>query len=108
MSPSANSNPRPEPPRILCYDAALLRRLRNEIPIDALIRKLDWPHKRRDGRFVFLCPGCREFLTAVKRETNLGRCFACERNFNPIDFTIQACGNDFVQAVEFLRPLLAR
>jgi DNA primase len=84
----------------------LLRRLRNEIPIEWLIRYLGWPCKQRDGRFVFLCPRCRETLSAIKRETNLGRCFACRTNFNPIDFTMAARPYDFLQAVEFLTPLL--
>lgn len=90
------------------FDDELLRRLRNEIPIDWLIRHLDWPHKRRDGRFCFVCPRCSELETAIKRDTNLGRCFHCETNFNPIDFTIAVRDCDFVQAVEFLLPLLRR
>lgn len=90
------------------YDDEFLRRLRNEIPIDWLIRRLGWPNKRREGRFVFLCPRCNETVSAVKRDTNLGRCFRCETNFNPIDFTIHAREYDFVQAVEFLTPLLPR
>ena len=90
------------------FDDDLLRRLRNEIPIDGLIRHLDWPHKRRDGRFVFVCPHCGESETAINPETNLGRCFRCETNFNPIDFTIAVCAYDFVQAAEFLLPLLQR
>lgn len=90
------------------YSAELLYRLRNEIPIDRLIQELNWPYKRREGRFVFLCPICGEFLTGIKRDTNLGRCFPCQRNFNPIDFTIHVRQYDFVQAVEFLLPLLSR
>ncbi len=90
------------------FDDELLRRLRNEIPIDWLIRHLDWPHKRRGGRFVFVCPRCGESETAIKRETNLGRCFRCEANFNPIDFTIAVRDYDFVQGVEYLLPHLRR
>jgi DNA primase len=108
MSNSTNSGTGDRPPQVPCYGPELLRRLRNEIPIDGLIRLLDWPHKQRDGRFVFLCPICREFLTAVKRETNLGRCFPCKRNFNPIDFRMLVEREDFIQAVEFLTPLLPR
>jgi hypothetical protein len=85
-----------------------LRRLRNEIPIDWLIKHLGWPHKRRDGQFVFLCPRCQESVSDIKRSTNLGRCFRCETNFNPIDFMIAAKDMDFVQAVDFLTPLLPR
>lgn len=89
-------------------DAELLRRLRNEIPIDWLIKQLNWPNKRRDGRFVFLCPKCQETLSAIKKKTNLGRCFRCETNFNPIDFTMAVREIDFLEAVDFLVPLLKR
>lgn len=85
-----------------------LHRLRNEIPIDWLIKHLDWPNKRRDGQFVFLCPRCQESVSDIKRKTNLGRCFRCETNFNPIDFAIAAKEMDFLQAVDFLTPLLPR
>lgn len=85
-----------------------LRRLRNEIPIDWLIKHLGWPHKRRDGQFVFLCPRCHESASDVKRSTNLGRCFLCETNFNPINFVIAAKDMDFLQAVDFLTSRLPR
>jgi DNA primase len=88
------------------YSAELLRRLRNEIPIDWLIGYLRWPHKRRDGQFVFVCPVCSESGSDVNPKTNLGRCFHCERNFNPIEFTMAAETVEFVEAVEFLKPLL--
>jgi DNA primase len=88
------------------YSAELLRRLRNEIPIDWLIGYLRWPHKRRNGQFVFVCPACRESESDVNPKTNLGRCFHCERNFNPIEFTMSADMMEFVEAVEFLKPLL--
>jgi DNA primase len=90
------------------YDAAFLRRLRNEIPIDWLIRQLRWPNKIRDGRFAFVCPRCGETDSAINRETNLGRCFHCKINFNPIDFTMKVKHYEFVEAVEFLTPLLPR
>lgn len=95
-------------PRVGRYNKELLRRLRNDVPIDWLIKQLNWPHKQRDGRFVFLCPHCGEFLTAVKHDTNLARCFRCETNFNPIDFTMLVNDLAFREAVEFLRPLLPR
>jgi hypothetical protein len=80
--------------------------LRNEIPIDWLVRHLDWPNKRREGRFVFVCPRCSESESAINAQTNLGRCFRCQTNFNPIDFTIAVRGYAFVGAVGFLFPLL--
>jgi len=88
------------------YSAELLRRLRNEIPIDWLINYLSWPHKRRDGQFVFVCPLCGESQSDVNPKTNLGRCFRCERNFNPIEFTMAVQAVEFVEAVENLKPLL--
>jgi DNA primase len=88
------------------YDADFLRRLRNDIPIDWLIKHLDWPCKWRMGQFVFLCPSCSETQSSVKRETNLGRCFACCTNFNPIEFTMHVRQSEFRDAVEYLKPLL--
>ena len=88
------------------YDDEFLRRLRNEIPIDWLIQHLGWPSKRREAQFVFVCPRCGEAQSDVKRDTNLARCFHCETNFNPIDFTMHAQESDFLAAVEFLKPLL--
>ena len=89
------------------YDDHLLRRLRNEIPTGWLMQQLGWPCKHRDGRFVFLCPVCNETDSAVNPKTNLGRCFRCERNFNPIDFVIRVRELDFPDAVELLIPYLS-
>lgn len=90
------------------YDDEFLKRLRNDIPITKVIQHLDWPCKVRDGRLVFLCPRCQETESAVNPRTNLGRCFRCETNFNPLDFTIYAWRCDFRTAVEHLTPLLPR
>jgi DNA primase len=85
----------------------LLYRLRNEIPLERVIAEhLNWPGKRREGRFSFVCPRCGESLTAVNPQTNLGRCFRCEENFNAIDFVMLATQRDFVEAVHFLSELL--
>lgn len=89
------------------FPRQLLFRLRNEIPLERVIGEiLQWPGKRREGRFVFVCPRCGESQTAVNPQTNLGRCFRCEENFNAIDFVMQASGRDFVEAVHFLAALL--
>jgi len=88
------------------YDDELLRRLRNDIPVAWLIQHLGWPGKARSGTFVFVCPRCNESQSAVNPRTNLGRCFHCETNFNPIDFTICVYRCDFRTAVEYLIPLL--
>lgn len=88
------------------FDGEFLRRLRNDISWPLLFKKLQWPHKQRQGQLAFLCPCCHEYLSAINPRTNLGRCFHCETNFNPIDFTMVAEQCDFVEAVSYLKPLL--
>jgi DNA primase len=89
------------------FSRELLYRLRNDIRLERVIAEhLNWPSKRREGRFCFVCPRCGESLTAVNSRTNLGRCFRCEENFNTIDFVMLATGRDFVNAVHFLTDLL--
>ena len=83
-----------------------LRRLRNDISWTVLLQQLDWPHKLRLGQLAFLCPSCQEYRSAVNPRTNLGRCFACERNFNPIELTMAVQECDFVAAVHYLESLL--
>ena len=86
------------------YSAQLLRTLRNDIDIRPLIEDvLDWPSKLSEGYFRFLCPLCSEFNCAVNPDTNLGRCFRCQQNFNPIDFVMVVDQCTFVEAVEFLK-----
>jgi CHC2 zinc finger len=84
----------------------LLRRLRNDIAWATLLKQLNWPHKLRQGQLAFLCPRCQEYLSAVNPRTNLGRCFSCETNFNPIEFTMAVQESDFVAAVHYLESLL--
>ncbi len=89
------------------FPRQLLFRLRNEIPLERVIAEhLNWPSKRREGRFLFVCPRCGESQTAVNPQTNLGRCFRCEANFNSIDFVMLVTGRDFVETVHFLETLL--
>mgnify|MGYP001827092748 CR=1 FL=1 len=90
------------------YSDELLRRLRNDIPTDWLIKHLRWPNKQPEGRFVFLCPECHETESGIHRQTNLAHCFHCNANFNPIDFTMIAMNCEFTDAVEFLKPLLPK
>ena len=88
------------------FNDEFLRRLRNDIPWEPLLGHLDWPHKMREGQLAFLCPLCREYRSAVNPRTNLGRCFHCQTNFNPIDLTIAIHKCDFLDAVSFLKTLL--
>ena len=90
--------------------ADLLRRLRNDVPMAAVIAALGRagpPSKVRDGRFVFLCPGCGEMLASVNPRNNLAHCFACSANLNAIDL-VMLSGRDFAAAVAFLERLLPR
>jgi hypothetical protein len=89
-----------------CFRDELLRRLRNEVPWKPLFQRLRWPHKIRDGQLAFLCPVCQEYNSAVNPRTHLGRCFHCERNFNPIEITMAVQNYDFVTAVKYLMPML--
>ena len=92
------------------FSADRLRRVRNELPLRAVIAALDRdgpPSKVRNGRFVFLCPWCGEMLAAVNPRNNLAHCFGCERNFNTIDLML-ACDYDFPSAVAQLEDWLSR
>jgi len=84
-----------------------LRELRNRIEIIPLIAEvLELVYKTHDGRFRFMCPLCHDFDTAVNLDTNLARCFRCQRNFNPIDMVMTVKHYSFMQAVRFLQPIL--
>ena len=85
---------------------AYLRRLRNEIDFSQLFRHLRWPFKRTDGKVVFVCPECSESQSDVNPKTNLARCFRCDKNWNPIDFTIEAYRIEFLEAVGLIQCLL--
>lgn len=90
------------------YSPEDLRRFRNEISWSDLLKRLQWVHKLREGRLVFQCPKCNETLTGVNACTNLGRCFRCQVNWNPIDFTMEAWDLQFKSAVVLLEPLLPK
>lgn len=84
-----------------------LRLLRNEIDIALFLhRGLGLECRIAEGRLRFLCPLCNGFNTATNPKTNLARCFACARNFNPIDLTLLTRGGTFLDAVAFLRPYI--
>ena len=82
-----------------------LWQLRNEVPFPWLLQRLAWPHRRRDGQLIFVCPRCGESRSDLNPQENLVRCFHCQTNFNPIDFTMAARGCDFVEAVHYLLSL---
>jgi hypothetical protein len=88
------------------HSKELLHRIRNEIDIREVLRTLELPWKVSEGYFRFLCPQCSEFNTATNPWTNLGRCFRCRRNFNPIDLVMVVRGQSFLEAVDFLSKFL--
>lgn len=89
------------------FSSRELFEIRNFIPVDMLIRdELQIPTKISEGVFRFLCPICNEFQTATKAETNLARCFRCEKNFNTIDLVIKVKGLGFRDSVLLLKRLL--
>ena len=86
-----------------------LREIRNVIDFSHLFRRLGWPWKRRDdGVILFVCPECSESETSVNPKTNLARCFRCERNWNPIDFTMVVGRMEFLEAYVYLEEMLPR
>jgi hypothetical protein len=84
------------------YTAQFLRKLRNDIPIDSVISLLNVDVKNTGGFYRFRCPVCYGFHTATSHKTNLGRCFDCQKNFNPIDMVSAVIRCSFLEAVELL------
>jgi hypothetical protein len=81
--------------------------LRNSININMLIKEiLRLPSKTSQGQLRFLCPVCSQFNTATKRETNLARCFDCQRNFNTIEMVMETKNLSFIQSAQLLQGLL--
>lgn len=85
------------------YSGGFLRMLRNELIIDGVIGILGLKRRYTSGITRFQCPLCHQFHTGTNRKTNLGRCFDCKTNFNPIDLVMAATGRSFVETVEFLK-----
>ena len=85
------------------YTDGFLKRLRNDIDIDLVIKRLRLETRSSQKIFRFRCPLCHGFHTATNPKTNLARCFDCQRNFNPIDLVMAATACDFIGTVEFLK-----
>lgn len=83
---------------------ALLRALRNDLPMAVTLRQLGEaaPPSKQDGaRLRFRCPHCGEMLVAVNPRNNLAHCFNCGQNLNNIDLLV-ALGYEFKEAVAVL------
>lgn len=85
--------------------ASRLRALRNDLPINKVIADLSLVAKEVEGYFRFLCPLCSDFHTATNPQTNLGRCFRCKKNFNPIDLVMTVEKISFLDAVKRLENM---
>jgi DNA primase len=86
------------------YSANLLRMLRNQIPIDEVITDLlNLKVRNVNAILRFRCPLCHNFHTATNHDTNLARCFDCQKNFNPIDLVMTVGKCSFVDAVQLLK-----
>lgn len=82
--------------------------LRNNLPIRLIITAvLNLNTRSHDGAFRFECPLCHGYDTATNPATNLGRCFACKKNFNPIDLVMVVRALSFRDAVTLLRKVRA-
>lgn len=85
------------------FSGAELFKIRNEISIRRVVEEmLEIPSKEVEGVFRFLCPTCSEFQTAINPKTNLGRCFRCAKNFNPIDIVMATQKVRFIDSVKLL------
>ncbi len=90
------------------YTVDFLRMLRNRIKIDQVINILGLETRYSKGILRFRCPLCYSFHTATKLETNLARCFDCEKNYNPIDLVMAATRHNFIDTVEFLKKQISQ
>jgi len=85
------------------YTDDFLRMLRNHVKIDRVIDLLMLDTRQGKDLRRFRCPLCDRFHTATNPKTNLGRCFECQKNFNPIDLVMAVTAYSFVETVEFLK-----
>ena len=92
------------------FTAALLRRLRNDLPLPFTIARLGKdgpPSKMSEGYFRFLCSYCGDMRATVNPRNNLAHCFSCRKNLNNIDL-LMILGYDFRTAVLILEGWLKR
>ena len=84
------------------FTSQQLYHLRNNISINGLIIALLIPFKIEEEIFRFLCPLCNHGHTATNLNTNLARCFDCQKNFNTIDLVMIVRRTGFVDSVKRL------
>lgn len=77
--------------------------LRNHVPMARVIEALpDLETRHVDGKLRFGCPLCHGFNTCINAQANLGRCFDCRKNFNPIELVMCQRQISFVESVKWL------
>ncbi len=87
------------------YSNHILRSIRNELPLDFVIKQLDGmaPYSKYiEGYLRFECPHCHQLRATVNPKNNLAHCFCCQKNINNIDLMIKI-GYDFKQAINILK-----
>ena len=90
------------------YSTHILRSIRNDLPLQFVIKQLDdlAPFSKFiEGSLRFQCPHCHETRATVNPKNNLAHCFCCQKNINNIDLMIEL-GCDFKQAVSILKDWL--
>mgnify|MGYP001546806172 CR=1 FL=1 len=85
------------------YGDDFLRTIRNQVDIVQVIYVLRLETIRSKDLVRFRCPLCYGFHTATNAKTNLGRCFDCKKNYNPIDLVMNVTRCSFVESVEYLK-----
>ncbi|MBF0245285.1 MAG: hypothetical protein HQL31_08440 [Planctomycetes bacterium] len=87
------------------FSAEELYAIRNQIPLRNLMQTFEIHTKIIEGYWRFVCPICGDMNTAINPNTNLGRCFRCQKNFNTIDIAMITRHSSFRQAVMLLREI---
>ena len=83
--------------------------IRNVIPVRFVLEHLCGSEcKEIEGYTRFVCPVCHEMRTSIHPEENLGRCFLCQRNFNPIELVMSGCKLAFVESVKLLQKYVPK
>ncbi len=82
-----------------------LRAFRNDLSTREVLFALRIPWKMDDMKLRFVCPDCKSLDASLHPTVNMGRCFACRRNYNTIDLVMSQRKCGFKTAVEWLRAL---
>jgi hypothetical protein len=86
------------------FSARELSFLRNGIPIEhVIVSFLSLQYRRDSDKLRFACPLCGGFNTSIQLKTNLARCFACKRNFNPIEMVMAHLRLGFAESASWLK-----